>query len=45
LQGLPRQFSLPPDVTLTDKFKMIGNGVPYQMGRGIVAYVKSVFEK
>ena len=45
LQGLPREFSLPPDVTLTDKFKMIGNGVPYQMGRGIVAYVKSVFEK
>lgn len=43
LQGLPRGFSLPPDVTLTDKFKMIGNGVPYQMGRGIVAYVKSVF--
>jgi DNA (cytosine-5)-methyltransferase 1 len=43
LQGLPREFSLPSDVTLTDKFKMIGNGVPYQMGRGIVAYVKSVF--
>jgi len=43
LQGLPRGFSLPSDVTLTDKFKMIGNGVPYQMGRGIAAYVKGVF--
>lgn len=41
LQGLPRSFSLPPDVSLTDKFKMIGNGVPYQMGKGIVAYVKA----
>ena len=45
LQGLPKGFSLPPDVTLTDKFKMIGNGVPYQMGQGIVAYVRSVFSK
>ena len=41
LQGLPKNFSLPPDVSLTDKFKMIGNGVPYQMGKGIVAYVKN----
>ena len=45
LQGLPRGFSLPPDVTLTDKFKMIGNGVPYQMGLGIAAYIRSVFPK
>lgn len=45
LQGLPKKFSLPADVTLTDKFKMIGNGVPFQMGKGIVAYVRSVFSK
>ena len=43
LQGLPKEFSLPPDVTLTDKFKMIGNGVPYQMGQGIAGYIRSVF--
>jgi len=43
LQGLPKGFSLPSNVTLTDKFKMIGNGVPYQMGLGIVAYVKGLF--
>lgn len=41
LQGLPGSFSLPVDVTLTDKFKMIGNGVPYPMGRAIVQYLKS----
>ncbi len=40
LQGLPRAFALPADVTLTDKFKMIGNGVPYPMGQAIVHYVK-----
>jgi DNA (cytosine-5)-methyltransferase 1 len=45
LQGLPKEFCLPPDASLTDKFKMIGNGVPYQMGKGIVAYVKSVFKQ
>ncbi len=41
LQGLPRAFALPADVTLTDKFKMIGNGVPFPMGQAIVQYVKS----
>jgi DNA (cytosine-5)-methyltransferase 1 len=43
LQGLPETFSLPPDVTLTDKFKMIGNGVPFQMGKAIASYVSSLF--
>ena len=35
LQSLPREFILPHEMTLTDKFKTIGNGVPYLMAKGI----------
>ena len=45
LQGLPRSFSLPDDVTLTHKFKMIGNGVPFQMGEAIAVYINKLFKK
>lgn len=29
LQSLPKEYILPPDITLSAKFKTIGNGVPY----------------
>ena len=35
IQSLPKEFQLPPDMTLTDKFKTIGNGVPYILAEGI----------
>lgn len=35
LQTLPKEFELPPDMTLTDKFKTIGNGVPFILASGI----------
>lgn len=35
LQSLPRSFELPPLMTLTNKFKTIGNGVPFLLARGI----------
>ena len=35
IQTLPKEFQLPPDMTLTDKFKTIGNGVPYVLAEGI----------
>jgi len=35
IQSLPKEFQLPPDMTLTDKFKTIGNGVPYMLSQGI----------
>ena len=35
IQSLPREFELPPDMTLTDMFKTIGNGVPYMLSSGI----------
>ena len=35
LQSLPKEFELPHDLSLTAKFKTIGNGVPYLMAKGV----------
>ena len=35
LQSLPKNFSLPSDMSLTDKFKTTGNGVPFMLSSGI----------
>ena len=35
IQSLPKEFQLPPDMTLTDKFKTIGNGVPFVLAQGV----------
>lgn len=35
LQSLPKDYVLPNDMTLTDSFKTIGNGVPYLLAKGI----------
>lgn len=34
LQSLPKEYELPNDMTLTDSFKTIGNGVPYLLAVG-----------
>lgn len=35
IQSLPVTFELPHDISLTAKFKMIGNGVPYLLSLGV----------
>lgn len=35
IQSLPKEFILPPEMSLTDKFKTIGNGVPFILAKGI----------
>lgn len=35
IQSLPRDFILPQDITLSDAFKTVGNGVPYLAAKGI----------
>ncbi len=42
LQTLPKEFELPKDMTLTNKFKTIGNGVPYMLASGIAKTI-SIF--
>jgi DNA (cytosine-5)-methyltransferase 1 len=40
IQSLPKEFELPPDMSLTDMFKTIGNGVPFLMADGIAKTIK-----
>ena len=40
LQTLPKEFALPDDMTLTNKFKTIGNGVPYLLSSGIAKTIR-----
>lgn len=35
IQSLPPEYVIPGDVTLTDAFKTIGNGVPFLLAKGI----------
>jgi len=35
IQSLPKEFVIPDNVTLTDMFKSIGNGVPYLAAKGL----------
>lgn len=35
IQSLPKNFVLPPKMTLTDMFKTVGNGVPYLASKAI----------
>lgn len=41
LQSLPSDFRLPPDMTLSNMFKTIGNGVPYLAGLGIAKSINN----
>lgn len=40
LQSLPQEFCLPCDMTLSNCFKTIGNGVPYLLALGIAKSLK-----
>lgn len=40
LQTLPKEFELPKEMTLTDKFKTIGNGVPFLLSSGIAQTIE-----
>ncbi|MFZ8766978.1 DNA cytosine methyltransferase [Vibrio harveyi] len=46
IQSLPKEFQLPPTMTLSDMFKTIGNGVPYLAAEGLAhtirAYLKTL---
>lgn len=39
IQSLPSGFQLPSDMTLSNMFKGIGNGVPYLMSKGIAKLI------
>ena len=45
IQSLPKDFELPLDITMSAKFKTIGNGVPFLAARGVASTLKSFLEK
>ena len=45
LQSLPKEFALPPDMSLTDKFKTTGNGVPFLMAKGIATTIHEYLDE
>lgn len=42
---VPKKFELPEEMTLTEKFKTIGNGVPYVLSSGIANTINCFFDK
>lgn len=45
LQTLPKDFVLPQEMTLSDKFKTIGNGVPFIMSKAIATTIREYINK
>jgi DNA (cytosine-5)-methyltransferase 1 len=44
IQSLPSDFVLPDDMSLSNMFKAIGNGVPFLASRGIARTIRSFLE-
>lgn len=44
IQSLPKSFELPPHMSLTDKFKTIGNGVPFLLSEGIAKTIRDFLD-
>lgn len=45
LQSLPKTYVLPADMTLSDMFKTVGNGVPYLLAKGVAEMLIPVIEE
>jgi DNA (cytosine-5)-methyltransferase 1 len=45
IQSLPKEFELPPDMSLSDMFKTIGNGVPFLLSDGIAKTIEVFLEE
>lgn len=45
IQSLPMEFELPPNISLSAKFKTIGNGVPFLLAKGVAETVGDFLSK
>jgi DNA (cytosine-5)-methyltransferase 1 len=45
IQSLPSEFCLPPKMTLTNKFKTVGNGVPFVAAQGLAITIRKFLEE
>ena len=44
IQSLPKEFDLPPEMSLSDMFKTIGNGVPYLLSKALADTIRDYLE-
>jgi DNA (cytosine-5)-methyltransferase 1 len=44
IQSMPREFVLPSNMSLSNKFKAVGNGVPYLLARSIAMSIKNFLQ-
>lgn len=44
IQSLPKEFELPPNMTLSNMFKTVGNGVPYLAALGLARSVSDFLQ-
>jgi DNA (cytosine-5)-methyltransferase 1 len=44
IQGVPDSYALPPQVSKTKKFKMIGNGVPVPLANAVANTLRTFIE-
>lgn len=45
IQSLPKEYVMPPQMTLTNKFKAVGNGVPFEAAHAIARSIGVAIEK
>lgn len=45
IQSMPKDFGIPPNITLTNMFKTIGNGVPYLAGKAMAEQIAYIIEE
>lgn len=45
LQSLPAEFELPAEMSLTDKFKTTGNGVPFLLANGVAKTISDFLNR
>lgn len=45
IQSLPKEYEFPANMTLSNMFKCIGNGVPYLAAKGLAGSIKSHIEE
>lgn len=45
IQSVPDEYSLPKEMTLSSKFKTIGNGVPVKLAHAVAMTIKTILEE
>ena len=44
LQSMPKEFTIPTNITLTNAFKTVGNGVPYLVSQALARSILDFLE-